>query len=31
MKIKIKRSKKPIEYNKAINFLEKEIANHEEK
>ena len=26
MKIKIKRSKKPIEYNKAINFLEKKIA-----
>ena len=26
MKIKIKRSKKPIEYNKAINFLEKEAA-----
>jgi len=26
MKIKIKRSKKPIEYNKAINFLEKKMA-----
>ena len=27
MKIKIKRSKKPVEYNKAISFLKKKIAN----
>ena len=31
MKIEIKKSKKPVEYNKAINFLEKKNSSDEEK
>jgi len=31
MKIEIKKSKKPVEYNKAINFLERKLSNMKEK